>query len=317
MPTGIHNTSGKLRLAHLSDIHVSAPQLEWQIQDYLNKRFAGWINYRWLGRRFRFRHGERVLRSLIRDVHERQPNHVIFSGDATAMGFESELRFARDLMGVDDPAMPSGMAVPGNHDYATRSAANSGHFEKLFGRWQHGQRVDDAHYPFAQRVGDYWLIGVNSSTGNRWAWDASGRVGPHQNERLRALLAQLDDAPRILVTHYPVCKASGRKEPSFRRLRDMKRTVHAASEGGIGLWVHGHRHKGYHLHESRHAPFPVICAGSATQTRLWSYCEYSLDGHRCRCSRRAYNPRTGHFVERESFEIKLHTSRKVQGLICS
>lgn len=295
-----------IRLAHLSDIHISARQLEWRVQDFLNKRIAGWINHRWLGRRFRFRHGERVLRSLSRDLAERRPDHVIFSGDATALGFESELRLACNLMGVNDANMPSGIAVPGNHDYATRSAAASGLFEKCFARWQHGERIDDLTYPFAQRVGDCWLIGVNSSTGNRWAWDASGRVGAQQTERLRALLDRLDDAPRILITHYPICKASGRKETVWRSLRDLRKIVTAAHHGRVGLWVHGHRHKGYHLHESRHAPFPVVCAGSATQTRIWSYCEYTLDGYRGRCSRRVFNPRTGEFVERDQFAIKLH-----------
>jgi 3',5'-cyclic AMP phosphodiesterase CpdA len=309
MLSGVPSSGGKTRLAHLSDIHVTAPQLEWQIRDYLNKRMAGWINHRWLGRRYRFRHGERVLRSLMRDLAERRPNHIVFTGDATALGFEAELRFACDLIGVKDSAAPSGMAVPGNHDYATRSAAASGLFERHFARWQTGIRVDEAAYPFAQRIGDYWLIGVNSSTGNRWVWDASGRVGSHQTERLRALLAQLDDAPRILATHYPVCRPTGRKEIAWRSLRDMKRTVSAAIDGGVGLWLHGHRHKGYHLPISKHAPFPVVCAGSATQTRIWSYCEYTLDGYRCRCSRRAFDPRTGTYYERESFEFRLRSAR--------
>src|SRR2546423_4461835 len=116
MLTSRHTSRTAVRLSHLSDIHLSAPQLEWQVQDYLNKRFAGWINYRWLGRRFRFRHGERVLRSLMHDLRERRPDHVLFSGDATVLGFESELRQASNLLGVGHESMPSGMAVPGNHD---------------------------------------------------------------------------------------------------------------------------------------------------------------------------------------------------------
>jgi 3',5'-cyclic AMP phosphodiesterase CpdA len=312
MVTTPRRSSTMIRLAHLSDIHVTAPQLEWRMQDYLDKRIAGWINYRWLGRRFRFRHGVRVLQSLARDLRERQSNHVIFSGDATALGFESELRMSVDLLGVEKEDMPTGMAVPGNHDYATRRAASSGLFEKLFSRWQQGERVDNAIYPFAQRVGDYWLIGVNSSTGNRWAWDASGRVGQQQTERLRYLLNKLDDAPRILVTHYPVCKESGRKELPMRSLRDMKKIVGAAIEGGVNLWLHGHRHRGYHLTKSRHAPFPVICAGSATQTRIWTYCDYTLDGHRCVCSRRRFDPRTGHFTEMERFEVSLRSAEKAR-----
>jgi 3',5'-cyclic AMP phosphodiesterase CpdA len=312
-----NNKTKGVRLAHLSDVHITSARLEWQVQDYMNKRFAGWINHRWLGRRFRFRHSEWVLRSLSADLRERQPDHVIFSGDATALGFESELRLASELMGVGDPGLPPGLAVPGNHDYATRSAEASGLFERVFATWQHGERVDDAIYPFAQRVGDYCLIGVNSSTGNRWAWDASGRVGPQQIDRLRELLDRLDDAPRILVTHYPVCKASGRRETPWRRLRDLKRLVGVAIDGGVGLWVHGHRHRGYQLPTSRHAPFPLVCAGSATQTRIWSYCEYTLEGTRCRGARRIFDPLSGRFFERDTFEVTMRPSHMAHSQLVS
>jgi hypothetical protein len=61
-----------VRLAHFSDVHVTARALEWQIQDYLNKRFAGWVNFRWLGRRRRFRHADKVLKKLIHDIRERR-----------------------------------------------------------------------------------------------------------------------------------------------------------------------------------------------------------------------------------------------------
>src|SRR5439155_19497125 len=121
------------------------------------------------------------------------------------------------LLGVD--RLP-GLAVPGNHDYCTRPAACSGNFERAFAPWQQGVRVDEQTYPFAQKVGPVWLIGVNSSTGNRWAWDAGGAVGPEQRERLARLLEQIDGGPRILVTHFPVCLSSGKLERRSHGLRD-------------------------------------------------------------------------------------------------
>ena len=39
--------------------------------------------------------------------------HILFSGDATALGFESEMRLAAELLEVD---RRPGLAVPGNHD---------------------------------------------------------------------------------------------------------------------------------------------------------------------------------------------------------
>src|SRR5205085_818761 len=113
-------------------------------------------------------------------------------------------------------------------------------------------------------------VGVNSATANRWAWDARGAVGQDQLDRLRLLLARLDGGPRILVTHYPIAQASGRRERRVRLLRDLDDLVGVATAGGIGLWLHGHRHDAYHHSAAETAPFPVICAGSATQTGQWS-----------------------------------------------
>ncbi len=294
-----------IRLAHISDIHLSTKELEWQFRDYLNKRFAGWINHRWLGRRFRFRHSEMVLQSLFAELPERNLDHVIFSGDATALGFESELRLAAGIMGVDNEDAIPGIAVPGNHDYATKPAAASGLFEKVFAPWQQGERIDDFPYPFAQRVGEVWLIGVNSSSGNRWAWDATGRVGSEQAERLRQLLANLDSGPRIIVTHYPVCLKSGRNESIFRKLRDAKQIVEVVSQGDASLWLHGHRHHGYFLPESDKVPFPIICAGSTTQTKIWSYCEYEIEGNQVKALRRVFNLKAERFEDSETFAVEL------------
>lgn len=294
-----------IRLAHISDIHVSTHLQEWRFRDYLNKRMAGWINHRVLGRRHRFRHAEKVLAALIEDFQIQKTSHVVFSGDATALGFESEFKKAAHLLQLHEDEVIPGIAVPGNHDYSTRHSATSGHFERYFSKWQVGQRIDDNLYPFAQKVGDFWLIGLNSSAATRFPWDATGRVGTPQVRRLEKLLERLDDDPKILVTHYPVCLHNGRKENPWRHLRDLRQLIQVATDGGVSLWLHGHRHKGYHLPEHDHAPFPVICAGSSTQTGIWSYCEYAILNGECTTTRRTFNPRTNLFEITETFQLTI------------
>jgi 3',5'-cyclic AMP phosphodiesterase CpdA len=291
------------RLAHLSDVHITAPHLEWTRGDVFSKRYAAWVNFRWLGRRHRFRQADEVLRLLVEELPRRGVDHVVFSGDATALGFESEFRRAAELLRVG--CGPPGLAVPGNHDYVTRPAASSGLFERYFAPWLAGQRVDGAIYPFAQRVDDYWLIGVNSCTGNIWPWDAGGRVGMEQLARLRRLLQELAPGPRILVTHYPVYLASGLRERPWHGLRDLDELLNVAVEGGIGLWLHGHRHTPYLLRNPAPASFPASCAGSATQNGLWCYAEYVLEGERCQVLRRAFDPLAGKFRDREVEELAL------------
>lgn len=295
-----------VRLAHVSDIHVTVKNCSWRREDWLNKRLAAWLNLRLLGRGFRFRRAEQVLRALLAEMEERRPDHFIFSGDATAMGFEEEIAFAAELLRVLER---NGLAVPGNHDYCTRSAMTAGHFERYFAPWQVGERIGDATYPFAQKVQHLWLVAVNSATANRWAWDARGAVGRDQLERLEQLLARLEGGPRILITHYPVVVASGRPEHRARQLRDLQDLIEVAVRGGVSLWLHGHRHNAYHHATTELAPFPIICAGSATQSGFWSYGEYLIVGTLLRASQRIFDPQRQRFREGWSFELELPCSQ--------
>lgn len=294
------------RIIHLSDIHLTAPNLEWKLEDWFNKRFTSWFNFRVLGRRYRFKNAEVMLSVFMAEVGKNPPDHVIFSGDATALGFESEFRKAAEVLGVGhNPGFP-GLAVPGNHDYCTRSAAASGLFETIFAPWQQGVRVDEAVYPFAQHVGPVWLIALNTSTGNRWTWDAGGSAGPEQLHRLRVLFTKLDPAPKILVTHFPVCLANGKPERLTHGLKDLEATVAAACEGKISLWLHGHRH-GFYFHEkTQFTPFPVLCVGSATQTGYGTYAEYRFsENNQLDVQIRKFDPEQNTFLTWKTFVVSL------------
>jgi 3',5'-cyclic AMP phosphodiesterase CpdA len=293
-----------VRLAHLSDIHISARPLGWRWHDWFNKRLTSWFNMRCLGRRRSFARADEVLDRLIDELPERGIDHILFSGDATAMGFEAELRRAAQRLGVVSSPI-AGLAVPGNHDYLTSGAAASGLFERFFAPWQGGIRIGEHTYPFAQRAGPLWLVGVNAATGNRMPWDATGRVGPAQCERLKQLLAQLEPGPRWLVIHYPIRLADGRGENRFHGLRDLDEVLAIAEAGGIGLWLHGHRHTPYFFDRPDWAPFPTICVGSSTQRNIWSYNEYTVEGTLVRAVRRAFDPAANRFEDAQAFEVRL------------
>ena len=294
-----------MRLAHFSDIHVTAPDCVWKREDWFNKRLSAWLNLRVLGRGFRFRCTDMVLNALRIDLRERGYDWVVFSGDATAMGFKEEVARAEQLLGVNEPGALPGLAVPGNHDYCTMTTMAAGHFEHYFARWQQGVRIDGEVYPFAQRVGPVWLVAVNSAVANRWPWDARGTVGEAQLQRLEELLKRIEGGPRILVTHYPIRVASGKREVKIRALRDLEDLVEVARQGGIGLWLHGHRHNNYYHPSSDDVPFPVICAGSATQSGLWSYSDYTVTEHTLRATQRVFQPRWGRFEDAGTFDLEL------------
>src|SRR5262245_51450181 len=89
-----------IRLTHFSDIHITVPKLHLTVSDWVTKRSTGWFNLRYLGRGHRFRSADSALACLGAELRQRRPDHIIFSGDATALGFEEEIARAVALLGV-------------------------------------------------------------------------------------------------------------------------------------------------------------------------------------------------------------------------
>lgn len=294
-----------VKLCHFSDIHLTARPLGWTVRDVLGKRSTGWMNLALLGRGRRFRHASVVIDSLRRDLAARGYDQIIFSGDASMLGFDTELTTAAARLGVSDPAVPPGVAVPGNHDVYVPRVERRGAFEAAFAAWQTGRRIGSATYPFARRVGHVWLIGLNSARPNFWMWDATGKVVEAQLTRLRELTAGLEPGPRIVVSHYPILTQRRKPEPRWHRLRNWRRVRDVAAECGVSLWLHGHRHLWYMLSAGEHLPFASICSGSATQTRRWGYHEYTIDGYSLSGLRRVYDPASQTYQDADHFELEL------------
>lgn len=293
-----------IRLAHFSDIHVTCATPDWQIADWFSKRLTTWLN-QYFRRARKFARADEIVACLMDELPLRGIDHLIFSGDATTMGFASELSHAARLLRVTELR---GLAIPGNHDYCTPRAASSGAFEQHFAPWQTGRRIGEHRYPFAQQAGPIWLIGVNAATGNRLPWDAGGSVGAEQLDRLRQLLTELEPGIRILVVHFPICLASGKSEPAYHGLRDLDALLDVAKAGCVNLWLHGHRHSAYHFQAAPIGNLPVICAGTATQADLWSYGEYTIDGADLHAVRRAYDPIAKCFRDVETFALRLQAN---------
>ena len=294
-----------VRLAHFSDVHLTARPLGWRPADFLGKRVTGWLNHRLLGRGNRFRQADLVAAALVADLRARRPDGLAFSGDATALGFGSEHRAAAAALTVGDADWPPAVAVPGNHDYYTAAARRQGAFEAVFAPWQQGERLDGETYPFAVRVGPLWLVAVCSAVNRTLVWDAAGRVGRRQRERLAALLRQLGPGPRVVVSHYPLLRKTGRPERYYRRVRDWRAVARTAADGGVILWLHGHNHRPYELPAGPAVPFPTVCAGSATQTGLWTYPEYRVTGRELVGTRRVYDPARRSYADVATFRLEL------------
>jgi len=294
-----------LRFLHFSDVHLTAHPLGWRKRDAFGKRLVGYTNIKLLGRGRRFRYAAQVVDALMAQAKRESYDCMIFSGDATKLAFESEFALAAQRLGVGDPAFPQAIAVPGNHDYYIRRCVRAGYFEKYFAPWLQGERVDGETYPFARKVGHAWLIALNSSNHPYFNWNASGVVGRAQLKRLKRLCAKLDPGPRILVTHYPLRTAKGKPERRSHRLLDHREALATAIECRVSLWLHGHIHSPFVLQPSAQIPFPVICAGSATQVHRFAHNEYELEGATLRMQRKVYELASGRFTDTERYQFAL------------
>src|SRR5262249_20307053 len=123
-----HARPRPIRLFHFSDIHLAVPKPGWGIRDFGNKRLPGWVNLRWFGRGKQFDNARHIVERLVDEIRAHHPDCLVFSGDASGLGFETEIAQAARILGVATAQGIPGLAVPGNHDYYTRSAAASGHF---------------------------------------------------------------------------------------------------------------------------------------------------------------------------------------------
>ena len=85
----------------------------------------------------------------------------------------------------------------------------------------------------------------------------------------------------------------------------MADLVAVAERGGICLWLHGHRHHTYHVNKREIAPFPIICAGSATERGIWNYCEYTVSDLHLRAQVRRFESGRRQFQDTDVFELEL------------
>ncbi|MCS7167634.1 MAG: metallophosphoesterase [Gemmatales bacterium] len=295
-----------VRLAQISDLHLPLWPSRWRQQDYYLKRLAGWLNMRWLLRSANFRLAARVTHALVRDIQLRRPDAVVLCGDVACLGFEEEFAAATRLLRPLLENFP-GVAVPGNHDHYVADSVNRGGFEQHFALWQRGVRLEGATYPFALPLNNLALVAVNSARPSTWPWDTRGEVGAHQLKRLQDLLAcpVVHNRRCVLITHYPLLLADGRPETRWRRLVDAEALAEVLARHLVAAWLHGHRHHPYSHPPDLHRSFALLCCGSATQRRVWSYLELEWQEHHVAVRRRCYWLATDEFVEVDETVIQL------------
>ena len=223
-----------MKIAHISDPHLSTlDHVKWD--DLLNKRILGYLSWRLKRRRS---HSREILSRTLADLAERQPDHLVISGDFTHLGTANECRETETwLNSIGKPDYIS--IVPGNHDHYIATE-----FAETTGRWLAWMQSDpdehgEAHgFPYLRVRGPVALIGLSTAIPTA-PFFASGKLGNGQLQRLRHLLETTAQRGlyRMVVLHH------GPQFPSFRRgLTDAGKLLSTLSKSGAELLVHGHGH---------------------------------------------------------------------------
>jgi 3',5'-cyclic AMP phosphodiesterase CpdA len=263
-------------LAHLSDLHTTPLDLR-SPAELMNKRVLGWLS--WQVRRKRIHRGE-VLESLLGDLHDRAPDHVVVTGDLTNVALESEVVAARGwLRKIGSPEAVT--AIPGNHD-AYVSSRHSSTFE----HWSDYMAADGAAsgpvvFPAVRVRGPLALVGVSSATPVS-ALRAGGSLGEAQLAALEKTLLGLAETNLcrvVLVHHSPIDGVT----PERRALWDRADFRAVLERAGAELVLHGHNHRTWvGTLPGRDGAIPVVGARSASEVgskpgKLAQYHLYEFD----------------------------------------
>ena len=118
-----------MRIAHFSDIHITADSSAIPWRAMLSKRIVGWLNLQLLGRKGDFREAASITSALVADLRELQADHILFTGDLSGLALDSEFEEAHRLL---EPLLGSGRitGLPGNHDLYVPAAARAGTYDR-------------------------------------------------------------------------------------------------------------------------------------------------------------------------------------------
>ncbi|MED5262010.1 MAG: metallophosphoesterase [Myxococcota bacterium] len=249
-------------LAHVTDWHATDPRgAGWK--PLLGKRAFGWLS--WKLRRGRT-HRPEVLAALMRDLDGQAPDHIAVTGDLTHIALPQE--FAESAQQLRNLAEPSRVAlVPGNHDCYVRVSPS-----ESWDRWapfmvsdgaSDSQAPRSGEWPTVRVRGEVALVGTCSAVATPW-FQASGRLGDAQLDRLEALLFELGerDLFRVVLIHHPPLDHD---RSSRRRLLDAPRLREILARAGAELVLHGHRHRTrIQALPGPRGPIPVVGARSST-----------------------------------------------------
>jgi 3',5'-cyclic AMP phosphodiesterase CpdA len=216
----------------------------------------------------RYADAPEALRRLLRRAQQGGFDHVVLSGDLTALAVDEEFEGVRDALGelADRPDRLT--VIPGNHDVFTPGSQKKRRFERWFGHLLHSDLPEfqvEGPWPMVRLLGESAaIIGLNSARVPFFPGIAAGKVGDDQLAALVRICAHPSLRGRtiyVTVHHAPVRK-DGKFDRRDHGLLDADRLVEACRIGGVTAVLCGHIHAKYNFAITGGPT--VVCGGSST-----------------------------------------------------
>lgn len=266
-----------IRLAHLSDIHISSVS-QTLTHMWTSKRLLGGANM--LLRRRRELIND-LLPVVVEHIQQQQLDHVIVTGDFSTTALDKEFEGARQVLlpFIEENRLT---AIPGNHDLYTQGSVKKQVYERFF-QDCHGVTEAGSVYPHVRHLDEnIALIGVNTclATGLFQAW---GEVDPAQLQRLKTILKREEGRMRIVLLHHYFQDRKGTEGHHARNLHNRTEVMKLLKECGADMVLHGHEHARYrYTIPGPDGEIPVFNPGPTTRRghkpEHWGgYLEYGVE----------------------------------------
>lgn len=234
----------RIRLAHLSDVHLAPLPPGSLFRQFALKRVMGGLN--WKLRRHLW-HDRAIADLLVDDIRAHKPDHVALTGDIVNLSARAEFRQA--ALWLQSFGSPDWISfVPGNHDayVPVRWEDGLSHFAAyMTGSMSVEHAFTSSHnaqpFPYVRFRGSLALVGLTTALPQP-VGKATGLLGPAQIRALAPLLRNLRQKGcyRLLMIHHP--PVPGQTPPS-KCLLDAEEFAHVIAAEGAELILHGHTHR--------------------------------------------------------------------------
>jgi len=242
-----------IRIAHFTDLHITASPHQIPYGSLLGKRAIGWANLKFRRRFSAVQAAKNVAIALVKDISDLAPDHLVVTGDITGLSLPIEFETAHDIL---TPLFLADRTtvLPGNHDVYVQSAVRKKLYEKWFGEWTSTdlQPDDDLlngskDYPFplVRFLGDDAVLLCLRDARPNFFCDSSGKVPLGQIEALERILSSrlVDNRTIILALHYGLVDKNRNPDGFFHRLHNASIIQKLAERYEVSLVIHGHLHE--------------------------------------------------------------------------